>query len=287
MSTDLNPTIVIAVDDAYVVPGAALLTSMGRNGMVHDIDVQVFYCQLSDASRGELLKAGSLAGLTRLTFREFLVPNLPLSWHYSPTMYLRLHVGDLADVHRLALYLDVDTVVLKSLRPLLQIPLRGQMFGASRDIFIHIIDHRLARVAAMCDIGVPYFNSGVMLIDTNAWRQKQVARQTIDLLDNHPWLRLRDQDALNVLFSREWRMLDPEWNVMPSPYENSPLYVPLLRRLAAQGYGPEYLAELERRANILHYVGPIKPWHANFPPGFSRSRFYENLPEWMKNKGHG
>jgi lipopolysaccharide biosynthesis glycosyltransferase len=114
-----------------------------------------------------------------------------------------------------------------------------------------------------------------MLVNVEAWVANDIAEQCRAFLTERPeYVRLADQDALNVVVADQWRRLPLEWNVVPiSAYikGNEDAYragdiLPLDDALA-----------LEERARILHFAGPFKPWNPAFPPGpvLDRYRSYE------------
>src|SRR5207249_2600441 len=75
----------------------------------------------------------------------------------------------------------------------------GVPLAAVRDQFLHA-----------------YFNAGLMLINTNVWREEQIGRRAIQLIGtSEPPLKWLDQDALNMLIRERWRELDERWNVFP------------------------------------------------------------------------
>jgi lipopolysaccharide biosynthesis glycosyltransferase len=122
------------------------------------------------------------------------------------------------------LYLDSDIIVRRSLTELWNIDLG-----------------RYA-LAAVEDVGRPRrFNSGVMLINLNFWRQNNVPERAITFGRDHPeknedW----DQSALNAILVDQWFELPPIWNGQ-----------------VALGLGYEPPAD----SAIIHYAGPVKPWH--------------------------
>ena len=102
------------------------------------------------------------------------------------------------------------------------------------------------------DPNLPYFNAGVLLIDTPYWRREKVnEKATTYLRENHDVQVLKDQEALNVVYAGKWKALHYEWNLI---YSENP------------GYTPEHKAELQRRLQstpfpkIIHYIGAQKPW---------------------------
>jgi UDP-D-galactose:(glucosyl)LPS alpha-1,3-D-galactosyltransferase len=190
------------------------------------------------------------------TERRFGLSGDRSTTHVSEAMYLRLQLVDLlpASVERV-LYLDADVLCTSpGLETLFSVDLHGKTVGAVRDAFTRRMgDHgalpllpQLERIDAQ-DM---YFNSGVLLIDTRAWREREVRRRAEQYLDDSAETRrFPDQDALNVACHGDWHRLDKRWNHM------------MAWRLEGDA------ADLLSQAVIIHSAGPLKPWHSDFPPG--------------------
>jgi lipopolysaccharide biosynthesis glycosyltransferase len=113
---------------------------------------------------------------------------------WPPVVYTRLLVANLLPSGGRVLYLDCDTIVNTSLRPLFAIDLEGQA------------------LAAVGDSG--YFNTGVLLVDLDAWRRERVGERTLEYARQHPdQLEFPDQSALNAVLDGQFLRLDERWNV--------------------------------------------------------------------------
>jgi lipopolysaccharide biosynthesis glycosyltransferase len=95
--------------------------------------------------------------------------------------------------------------------------------------------------------GVPYFNSGTMLIDRRAWSALGVRQRTLDFLEAEPErCFLADQSALNAVVAGRWVELSPRYNFQPI--------------VAQAGLGPLFAPV------IRHFCGPQKPWNSDAWP---------------------
>lgn len=95
-----------------------------------------------------------------------------------------------------------------------------------------------------------YFNSGVMVVDLDAWRAHDIGAEAIrtclanrdHLIAQGRWPQ-HDQLGLNVVLHRRWYQLSQEWN---------------------------YLSEMGfREPNVVHYCGGGKPGSPTCQPEFS------------------
>ncbi len=135
-------------------------------------------------------------------------------------------------------YIDSDTRVMADAGRLLTCKLEGHAVGAVHDTAVISDD----RVAAICHkLGISpdpgYFNSGVLLIDTERWRNYDIGRRAVQVLnDEQHVLTWNDQCALNKVLAGNWKPLPIGWNklVGSTPRE-----------------WPEYIA---------HFAGTYKPW---------------------------
>ncbi|HEY2537953.1 MAG TPA: glycosyltransferase family 8 protein [Stellaceae bacterium] len=188
-----------------------------------------------------------------LSFREFTPPagrRLPLNprAHYTLDNWTRLWVEEFfADDIGRVLYLDSDIVVLGSIAALWRADLGGALFGA---VDIPGSQQGVDKLGMRAEDG--YFNSGVLLIDLEQWRQTRALQTVLDYIEAYPerLVYTLDQDALNACFYDRRKRLDYRWNAI-WPFFRDPVALPLTA------------AEIERvrcEARIIHFNGSLKPW---------------------------
>jgi lipopolysaccharide biosynthesis glycosyltransferase len=197
--------------------------------------------------------------------------------HLSSMAWLRLYLPELLPDCESVLYLDCDVVVCTSVAPLLRRPGGEAVLGAVRDYGIpelgtpHLAGSRFELSDG--EHHLPYFNSGLLLIDVARWREREVRQAAERAARTGPdplGPLFGDQDALNVAIRGEFEVLDPRWNVAPMGAVRQVLdfeffgepYLP-----------PSYLRHLEAHPWIMHYVTGIKPWSDDFPDGPARARW--------------
>jgi UDP-D-galactose:(glucosyl)LPS alpha-1,3-D-galactosyltransferase len=112
-----------------------------------------------------------------------------------------------------------------------------------------------------------YFNSGVLLIDTDAWRSSEIRKCCESYLSaTRDERRFPDQDALNVACYGRWLRLNKRWNH--------------LRTHRLDTYQGNDLS----KAVLLHFNSKVKPWHDEFRPGY-RKDLYEALARKVRGSG--
>lgn len=120
---------------------------------------------------------------------------------------------------RRVVYLDADILVRGDLTALWQADLGGAPVGAVTDS-LGSVARAVDRWRALgLDGDAPYFNSGVMVIDLDAWRTadsgweavRRCAADRAHLLAQGRWPQ-HDQYGLNVVFHQRWQALPRTWN---------------------------------------------------------------------------
>lgn len=166
-------------------------------------------------------------------------------------VYARLLIPELIGAPRV-LYLDVDLLVLDDLAPLVDQPLGPHLAAACVDPIVQ----RLAADppypgAVVQNPQMPYFNSGVLLIDSAAWARERITEQALALLQRHATTcRFRDQTVLNHFLEHRWLQLDQRWNTISRELE----WVP------GRGLMPD------PPPAVLHYCDTAKPWLTTLHP---------------------
>ena len=117
------------------------------------------------------------------------------------------------------LYLDVDLLIRKPVRPLWETPLGGKAIAAVNN---PLFDYMVERVKN--DLGLPdgnaYFNSGVMLIDLDEMRRIKAADQVVEFIrENRAPMPWADQEPLNAVLWKSRVHLPPRWNAIPAIWE--------------------------------------------------------------------
>jgi lipopolysaccharide biosynthesis glycosyltransferase len=277
-STDPSnePVIVFGVDDDYVGPLLVALTSLATSGGIcHDnAGVVVLHRALKPQSQERIARVARALGLdVELRAVNLDSSGFPVTRWISSAAYLRLSVADAVANASRALYLDCDLVVLSDLAPLLAFELDAP-FGAVRDMGNPTLSCGPA-IPGHEQLGIPgtreYFNSGVMLIDLEAWREADLGRRSAVFLAEHPeHVEFWDQCALNVIADDRWTRLPLEDNCVVL----SALMPALIDRYRGGDILPlDDALALEERARILHFAGPFKPWVEGYPECQARTRY--------------
>lgn len=218
--------VALCFDDNFWAPAYALMRSICISTRRRkDVVFHLLHMPLSDEHRDDL------EGITReygATLRyypladselfDFVVSDLPASAQWPKVVYARLLLGDLMppEVSRI-IYLDCDMLVRWPIEQLFDIDLAGQPLGAVRDALAPFITLRrdMRQNADIFEPADPYFNSGMLVIDLDQWREIDVKAEIGRLAASGVIARLYfDQDMLNLIFRGRWHGLPWRWNTI-------------------------------------------------------------------------
>jgi lipopolysaccharide biosynthesis glycosyltransferase len=253
-----NPIDIVVASDANYLPG--LLVTLGTAAAFchadHEIHVTVLDSGLSDTDWTFL--TDRLARFTNLRIERITVGHERFD-QLGPGIggnhgsYCRLLIPELLTAQRV-IYMDVDFLVFRDLSPLFEIDLDGHPIGAVADEFTP----SMAWDWKKCPEGVlfeeTYFNSGLLVIDTEAWRKLDITRQAIDFLKKYkPLTHFHDQSAINTLCKNATHSLEGDWN---------------------RHYMVTFLSQFGGDVfdKCIHLTGPV-PWKA-YDPGLPAALWY-------------
>ena len=169
----------------------------------------------------------------------------------------RLFAGDvLPDTVERVIYLDCDTVVLKPLRKLWEMDLRGAVLGAAQEptIYREVKDYLGMRPEE------PYFNAGVLVMDMKAWRAEGLRDKVLAYYGSIARVSLfNDQDALNGCLKGRIRTFSPVYNFFTN-YRYF-RYRTLTAMQASYRTVPERIFRYaKRQPAVIHFAGDERPW---------------------------
>ncbi|MEX0431336.1 glycosyltransferase family 8 protein [Spiribacter insolitus] len=249
--TDKKIHIAAATDSNYAQHICVLSTSVLCNSKdPGNIFFHILDCGIKKAEKN--LIADNIRGFSgNVYFLEVdahQLSALPNTRH-TKASYARLFAPDLLprEISRL-IYLDSDIIVLDDVSGLYTFPLDGKIIAAARD-FSTSSGERLGLGHGN------YFNSGVLLLDLNQWRERSLS----DVIKGHlieapSAFHFADQDALNITFSSSWKELPPRWNTQLGVYNSR------REKWAGLGFKKDDLAAALRNPAIVHYINNSKPW---------------------------
>ena len=167
---------------------------------------------------------------------------LPIRDYYTKTTYFRLFIAEMFPEYGKAIYIDGDTIVKGDISLLYDTELGESFVGACHEQAMVQVD--VYGTYAERVVGVSrhsFFNAGVILINTELWRKKNILNRFTKLLGEYNFAVTQDEDYLNVICKDRVLWLDQRWNTAVCAEFSYPYR--------------------DDEAFILHYIMVNKPWH--------------------------
>jgi len=160
--------------------------------------------------------------------------------YYSNATYYRFFISRLFPQYDKVLYLDCDICVKGDISKLYNEDISNYMVAASVDEIIGQTPLFVEYVENVLNIKTEnYFNAGILLINTKAFRDLKVEQKFVSLLNLYRFVVDQDQGYLNVLCKDRVKYVDLSWN--------------------KGAYVSEGISEED--INIIHYKMQWRPWH--------------------------
>lgn len=257
--SELN--VLYACDENYAPFAGVSMTSLFLNN--RDLDRIRVYLVLDNVSEQNRARYRDLAQQygrevvlidAKDVVEKIKALNIPM-YRGSYTTNFRLFFSDYIqdDLDRL-LYLDCDTLIVNSLKPLIQMDMGDNWLAMVRGSM-------MLRRNKIFDYDAPY-GAGVMMINVRGWRKDNVVQKLLDHTKNVRAQYVNpDQDLLNIVCSGHILQLPPEYNFTPihRVFPDKIYY----REAPADFYTPQQIQNAREHPVILHtyrFLGEF-PWH--------------------------
>jgi len=243
-----------AANGSYAIPLAVMLRSAADHlSPDRELAAWVVDDGLGDEARQRIVESlPSRATVHWLSPDRSSFDGLPLWGRMPINTYDKLTIAECLPAHvTKAIWLDCDTLVLADLAELWDLAVGNAHALAVTDSLVPTVSSRFG-VSGFAHLGLdasmPYFNAGVMVIDTAKWRATKVAAGAVSYLKRfRDSVFFWDQEALNAMLAGRWTPLEPRWNWSAN-----------LDRLSRNGVASHDGEPGPSR--ILHFSGNLKPW---------------------------
>ena len=254
---------------------SACLKSLLRSGGYGYYDVFVLHSDLEES----IQRAMERDFQERVTFHFLQVPeelfaDFPETARYPRQIYYRLAAPLLLprELDRI-LYLDVDVVVINSLRTFYEMDFESSYFVGCTHTREFLTKLNQARLQS--DKAVAYINTGVLLMNLNVLRQViRLEEISAYVREHEKALILPDQDILTALYGDKIKLADSLRYNLSDRVLN--FY---------NGSHPKEKRDVNwvRRNNaIIHYCGRNKPWNEGYTG--TLGVFYRELMDSVPEK---
>lgn len=256
--------VVFCIDAYYFLPCAFLIEQLAKDPHGDRYDVAIVYDGVSESLLARLAERAGRA-LVTIPLRNQVdrLPRPSEDQRLSQATYFRLIMHEMLPKHyERILYLDSDMFIERfEIATLFDLDLGMSAFAAvGGGIHVGLIspeaapklpylsrdrDSTLSYLLGLgIDLGDPYFNAGMLLIDRARWTALDIPGRALHFALTYPdRCRLADQSALNAVARGLWAELSLRWN-----YQGSSL-----------------VAEIDDaiRPVIRHFAGAYKPWNTS------------------------
>ena len=253
-------SLVFITDDNYAMPTAVAIESAKQNKSPQtELDVRIIGVDLCAENHRKLLQLGAENVSVTLvdpgdTSRFDNVEQR--THHVSKSALFKFELANLLNDLDKVLYLDGDILIQADLAELFATDLGDALVGAVPDAAADLVyDPRQLTRLGLEDHEF-YFNSGVMLLNLAQMRREQIGEKLLDYRLNG-LNYFMDQDALNAVMGKRARWLSVRYNYITNmlsrvtAFELQTLYQ---EKIPSQSYAAY------RKAAILHFASPSKPW---------------------------
>lgn len=200
----------------------------------------------------------------------------------SHSQYARLFISSLLpeNIERV-LYLDCDTIINKPLEGLWNLDLNGKTIAVLKDAFSR--QYRKNIGLQPDDI---MFNSGVMLIDLNRWKEKHTEERLMNFIENHHGkIQQGDQGALNAVLYDDVECFEPCYNSVTIFYDFTYEDM-LIYRKPPLFYSKKEIKKAVEEPVIIHYTTSFlskRPWIQGSRHRYKNKwLYYKSLSPWKE-----
>lgn len=285
--------IVFNSDEKYLSYVAVLITSIVKNtesqinkAFINNIELldelsqdesytfHIFIDSISEISRANFVKLENELNcffatkiLIHIVDDSYFKKNKMVQLGGNYSTYFRLKIASIIPKHVLkCLYLDVDMLVLSDIRDIFKYKLENRLIGVVNVLqnswppLISKVDSKEFKLEGM------HFNSGMMLINLNKWRNEHVEKYILDLSVKYYIPYAPDEYILNAFISKEDILVLPlQWNFLIGfkiLYHKNKLFYSDSFHSAAISYKLNEFEKAVKKIKILHYTYLYmpKPW---------------------------
>lgn len=256
--------VVFSSDDNYApYLGAAIYSLICCNSDFGHIKVFIIDNEIREENRRKLSTIVNKTSNTEIIWIPFekyrKKLKLNLMWNISISSYARLFIAEMVpeSVNRI-IYMDCDMIVCQSLKELWDTDLNGKIIGAVQDT----VGAR-AKEQLNLPISEKYFNAGMLLVDLDAWRKRNIGAECLNFLEmNNGQVYHHDQGVLNGVLCNEKYILPMKYNTITIHYFFNIRQIRKYYNETAKFYSLEEIENAKREPVIIHFTPSFtsRPW---------------------------
>lgn len=249
--------IIYSCDQNYVRHAAASIESLLRNNSREKIVIYLINNKIEAHSLSKLIALVKKHGQKiKILNIEDVCAKVKKNDDFPISGYARLFIQNFIKDKK-ALYLDCDTIVLGSIAELYNINVDKYFVAGVQDnpakYMVSIIG---------MDKDDRYINSGVMLINLNAWRMDNLENKFINFIKKyHGEVPHHDQGIINGVCKEKILIISPRYNFMSQFYLHTAKQIKQLFNIKKY-YTQSEIDDSKNNPIIIHYITKFfgKPW---------------------------
>lgn len=258
--------IVISPDKGYRLPSLVTIYSLLKNHPQRRFKIYILLDEEDpnwiQVHKELIHQMGSMVQLIQVDSTHF--SGFKSKRHYPRSAYFRVFAADLIPEERV-LYLDSDLLIHGSIEDLLKLDMGAYPIAAVED---SLVDDQ-NRLGLKSTEG--YFNSGVLLMDLNKFRDQKLGSRVAEYLKSNPEkVFFADQCGFNAVLKGNWMAINLKWN-----FQSGFLNKDIKKGLT---YSEREVADAKKEPIIIHFTGASKPWKTDGKHPF-RSLYWRYLQE--------
>lgn len=250
MDYNFNPdveyvAVAYGVDGAFLTHAGVSAQSIINQKPSKRIHFIIIVSDISDAEcqKFQCLVNGTEHALSIIVISDAMFDILPSTVIFPVSIYYRLLSPLILKRYPYVLYLDADIIALGNLDDLLEV-------GKPVAKVAGVVREPGNQKALSASVNIPegeYFNSGVLLVNTERWIDSNVSGKVVNFLSEKGGsFSYFDQDALNIILSGDVVFLSDRFNCQIKTGHTKALHNIMPPKDTV----------------LLHYVGADKPWQS-------------------------
>lgn len=284
-----NITLVVTCNNHFSLMLGALIKSISENHKSEKcIDLYIVNDHISSKNKIRINKCIDETKINLIWFESDIIferVKLPIDNSSFPrNVYMRLFIPSfLPNKVKKAIYLDVDMICCADIERLWEIDLNGNPIAAVKDRS-QVVSNEWGGISNFKELNIdpetPYFNTGLIVFNTEAWRSEEITLKIIEAVEsNIKYANFPDQYGLNVVLATRCLSLDFRWNCYSMLDEIDPF---IIHFIGNKPIYKSYSDNIHYAKEFFRYLG-LTPWKS-FKPYSAYMRYWNKAVNKLKNK---
>lgn len=240
-------------NDRYARHTAAMLISVAEH-VSPEVNIKAYVLHDNGLSGESIQKLRAslpdTVEIETLFVSDELMDGLP-THKFHRECWHRIFLPELLPELDRVLYLDSDMIAVDDITTLWSTDIGSKLFGAVvNPLYPFNPPHPITKLGL--DNLSDYLNAGCLLMDLSKMRQADFSYKTKCYGIKHPENTWPEQDAMSVVWQKQWFHLHPRWNMQSTFFDLHPQKLPV---------STDIVAIARERPAVIHFIGTHKPWH--------------------------